>query len=86
MDTKEAPKASNPYARPTPGKCFKCNQGHCSCNCPLRRAIHLADKDDENDNEVCCEPDGDGEYEEDYKDDDEGHSYVVRKLMLTSKQ
>ena len=44
VDTKEAPKAANLYARPTLGKCFKCNQpGHRSSDYPLRRAIHLAE-------------------------------------------
>ena len=73
VDTKEAPKATNPYARPTPGKRFKCNQpGHRSSGCPFRRAIHLVEKGDEDENEVCCEPDGYGEEKEDYEDDDEG--------------
>ena len=51
METKEAPKVANPYARPTPGKCFKCNQpGHRSSYYPFRRAIHLAERDADNEN------------------------------------
>ena len=73
VDTKEALKAANPYARPTPGKCFKCNQpGHRSSDYPRRKAVHLVERDKENENEVCCEPDGYGEEEEDYEDDVEG--------------
>ena len=65
-DTKEAPKAANPYARTTPAKCFKCNQpGHRSSDCPLKRAVHLAERDKEYENEVCCEIDGDGKDDED---------------------
>ena len=33
--------------------------------------MHLAEKDDKDENEVCCEPDGYGKEEEDYEDDDE---------------
>ena len=86
-EAKEAPKPANPYAWSTPIKCFKCNQiGHCSSDCPLRKAVHLAEKGEEGDDEVCCEPDGYGEEDEVYEeDDDEGHNYVVRKLLLTPK-
>ena len=73
VDTKEDPKVANPYARLALGKCFKCNQlGHRSSNCPLRKAVHLTERDNEDENEVCCDPDGYGEKEEDYEDEDEG--------------
>ena len=66
-EVKEAPKPANPYARPAPIKCFKCNQmAHRSSDCPLRKAIHLAEKEDGDDSEVCCEPDG-------YRDDEKAH-------------
>ena len=86
VETKEAPKAANPYARPAPVKCFKCNQPiHCSSDYPLRRAVHLAERAAKEENEVCCEPDGDGEDEdeENYEEDDDGQNYVVRKLTNT---
>ena len=40
----------------------------------------MAERDEEYEDEVCCEPDGDGdgEGEEDYAENDEGHNYVVR--------
>ena len=85
--TKEALKAANLYAWPTLGKCFKCNQlGHRSSYYSLRRAAYLAERDEEHEDEVCCEPDGDEEDEEDYDEDDDGRNYMVRKLMLISKQ
>ena len=87
VETKEVPKATNPYARLAPVKYFKCNQpSHRSSDCPLRRVVHLAKWEEEDDNEVCCEPDGYGEDKEDNEEDDHGHNYVVRKLMLTLKQ
>ena len=84
---KEAPKPANPYARLTLIKCFKLNQmGHCSSDCPLRKVVHLAEREYGDDNEVCSEPDGYGDDDEVYEeDDDEGHNYVVRKLMLMPK-
>lgn len=40
LDQKEILKTSNPYARPTTGKCFRCRQtGHRSNECPNRRAL-----------------------------------------------
>ena len=87
IEAKEAPKPANPYARLAPIKCFKCNQmGHRSSDCPLRKAINLVEREEGHDNEVCCEPDGYRDEDEVYKeDDDEGHNYVVRKIMLTPK-
>ena len=36
---------------------------------------------------MCHEPDGYGDEDEVYEEeDDEGHNYAVRKLMLTPKQ
>ena len=44
-EVKEALKPANPYARPAPIKCFKCNQtGHRSSDYPLRKAIHLVER------------------------------------------
>ena len=43
---KEVQKNPNPYARPFPAKCFKCNQpGHRSSDCPLRKGIHMVECD-----------------------------------------
>ena len=33
-----------------------------------------------------CELDGEEEYEEDNEDEEEGHNYLVRRLMLAPKQ
>ena len=88
VESKETPKPANHYDQSEPMKCFKCNQsGHRSSNCPLRKVVHLAEREEEDVNEVCCEPDGHGDDEEVYEeDDDEGQNYVVRKLILTPKQ
>ena len=62
-----------PYTQPASAKCFKCNQpGNQSSDCPFRKAVHLVEREELEDNKVCCEPDEDGEEAEDYKDDDEG--------------
>ena len=88
VEAEEAPKPANPYAWPSLVKCFKCNQiGHCSSDCLLRKPVHLAEREDGDDNEVYYEPDGYRDDEEVYEEDDEeGQNYVVRKLMLTPKQ
>ena len=68
VDNKETLKATNPYAPPTLVKCFKCNlPEHRSSDCPLRIAVHLVERKEE---EVICEPDGDGEEEENYEEGD----------------
>ena len=87
IKAKEAPKPANPYARPALIKCFKCNQmGHRSSDCPLRKVVHLAEREKGDDNEVCYKLGGYGDDDEAYEeDDDEGHNYVVRKLILAPK-
>ena len=84
---KEAPKPANSYARPASIKYFKCNQmGHRSSDRSLRKVVHLAEREEGDDNEVCCEHNGYRDDDEFYKKaDDEGHNYVVRNLMLTLK-
>ena len=85
VETKETPKTTNQYTWLARIKCFKCNQpGHRSSDCPLRKAVHLVEREEEKEDEVYCELDGDEK--EDSEDDIEGRSYVVRKLMLTHKQ
>ena len=46
----------------------------------------MVEKEEEEENEVLCEPDGPEEDAKGNEDDFEGQSYVVRKLMLTHKQ
>ena len=73
-EVKKAPKPTDPYTRPTPIKCFKCNQmGHRSNDCSLRKAVHLAEREEEGNDEVYYEPDGYREEDEVYEEhDDEG--------------
>ena len=50
--------------------------GHYSSDCQLRKAVHLAEREEEVDDEVFCEPDGHGEEDNAYEeDDDEGRNY-----------
>ena len=52
---------------------ISCNQlGYQSIDCPLRKVVHLVERQEEEDNEIRCESDGDKEEEEDYEDDDGG--------------
>ena len=61
--------------------------GHRSSNCPLRKVVHLAEREEGDDNEICYEHDGYGDDDEVYEEDeDEGHNYVMRKLMLMPKK
>jgi hypothetical protein len=51
------PASNNPYAKPRPKKCFRCNQpGHRSNQCPKRQTINLietrGDTEDEEDHET----------------------------------
>ena len=84
MEPKETPRQSNPYAKPILGKCYRCNQlGHRSSECPNRRTINIVEREEEE--EVCCEPNGEDEYYEEVDDGIEP-SYVIRRMMLAPKQ
>ncbi|GKB98265.1 reverse transcriptase [Tanacetum coccineum] len=85
IENKESQKASNPYTKPTSGKCFRCNQPrHRSNECPNRRSIHMVDKDEVED--MLCQPDGD-EYDDELEYEAEYQPInVIRKLMLAPKQ
>lgn len=40
--------AQNPYARPPPSKCYKCNKlEHKSSDCPQRKMANVAEPNDE---------------------------------------
>ena len=80
VDNNETPKTTNPYARPTVVKCFKCNlPGYGYSDCALRKAVHLVEREEE---EVICEP----EEEKDYEEGDEKRNYMVRILMVIPTQ
>ncbi|XP_022138328.1 uncharacterized protein LOC111009540 isoform X2 [Momordica charantia] len=73
-------RGTNPYIRPTLGKCFRCGQvDHLSNECPQRRALALVDQDD------LLETDIDLPTEDDptYVEPDEGDllSCVVQKVL-----
>uniref|UniRef100_A0A5B7BER3 RNA-directed DNA polymerase n=1 Tax=Davidia involucrata TaxID=16924 RepID=A0A5B7BER3_DAVIN len=85
-------KSTNPYARPIPGKCFRCQQpGHRSNECPNRRQVNMVGVTEDN------SPDFENEEEAEYQDEyggaeitegDEGEhvSCVVQRLLLVPKQ
>ncbi|KAF2294667.1 hypothetical protein GH714_014694 [Hevea brasiliensis] len=78
-----APKTSNPYAKPAAIKCHRCNEvGHHSNEYPKRKSINIVEREPEDEEEEFCGPDGD-DVEEEYEQE-EG-VYVVRKLMLSPK-
>ncbi|KAI0529651.1 hypothetical protein KFK09_002205 [Dendrobium nobile] len=74
---------TNPYAKPSSLKCFRCFQpGHKSNECPQRQQLQLMENEDgegsNNPNE------GDSPYVEDVDGDDGNHIiYVVEKLLIT---
>ena len=75
-------KNNNPYAKPSPSKCFRCNEPrHQSKECPKRKSVNVVEMEEETcDHEVLCGPD-----DEDNGNDFEHEVYtcVVRKLMLS---
>ncbi|KAG8635970.1 hypothetical protein MANES_16G085001v8 [Manihot esculenta] len=77
---KEAKKVDNPCARPYIGKYFWCNQqGHKSNECPTRKTVNILEREEEEE-EMNCESDGFDEGEE--YELDEGHIYVVWRMMV----
>ncbi|PKI65988.1 hypothetical protein CRG98_013573 [Punica granatum] len=81
VDLKEQVKTTNPHAKPTSGKCFKCNQpGHQSSDYPRRKAINIVEREKE-DEEIYCGPNGD---EEEYKEetDNDGKNYVETRKKV----
>lgn len=78
----------NPYAKPTLGKCFKCNQvGHKSSDCSLRKMANMTDEikkeEEENDPETFAKLNK----EKIMVARDEGDyiNYVVQKVLLSPK-
>ena len=88
------PPHNNPYARPGPKKCFRCNQpGHRSNQCPRRQTVNLVETET-------------GEEVEDYEDEETGNddpgyeatevfadeavllsrSLVIQRVLLVSGQ
>ncbi|XP_048134036.1 uncharacterized protein LOC115730707 [Rhodamnia argentea] len=75
-----APNVQNPYAKPQPIGCYKCNElGHRSSDCPRRRMANIVEHEEE-------------EYEEDWVDEEEVEdevgeqvNCVVRRLLLAPR-
>ncbi|KAF2298868.1 hypothetical protein GH714_028435 [Hevea brasiliensis] len=65
-----APKASNPYTKPSAIKCYRCNEiWHHSNECPKRKSVNIVEKEPEDEEEEFCGPDGD-DVEEEYKQEE----------------
>ncbi|XP_028083283.1 uncharacterized protein LOC114284540 [Camellia sinensis] len=85
--SREASRNTNPYAKPTTDKCYRCGTpGHRSNVCPERRTANLVEEEDEiGDN-------GDAEYEGDQyegakltREEGERVNYVVQRVLFTPK-
>jgi hypothetical protein len=81
------PPSNNPYARPSPEKCFKCNQsGHRSYQCPRRQMVNLIEAETgegegEEDGEEGVVRDDQPDCEEELADADKGLS-LSRSLVI----
>ncbi|KAI0507351.1 hypothetical protein KFK09_013473 [Dendrobium nobile] len=78
--------ASNPYAKPSNLKCFRCFQpGHKSNECPQRQQLQIAEFDEESESEEAAV--GDAEEAVDVQAD-EGEPFigVMGKLLLAPRQ
>ncbi|KAF2290242.1 hypothetical protein GH714_005140 [Hevea brasiliensis] len=59
-----APKASNPYAKPIATKCYSCNEiRHHSNECP-KKSVNIVEREPEDEEEEFCAPDEDDVKEE----------------------
>ncbi|KAF2301410.1 hypothetical protein GH714_023869 [Hevea brasiliensis] len=55
-----ASKASNPYAKPTAIKCYRCNKiGHHCNECPKRKLVNIVEREPKDEEEEFCGPNGD---------------------------
>ncbi|CAL5438483.1 unnamed protein product [Camellia sinensis] len=85
--SREAPRNTNPYAKPTTDKCYRCGTlGHHSNVCPERRTANLVEEEDE------IGDDGDAKYEGDQyegaklaREEGERVNYVVQRVLFTPK-
>ncbi|PKU77966.1 uncharacterized protein LOC114579829 [Dendrobium catenatum] len=77
---------SNPYARPSPLKCFRCFQpGHKSNECPQRKQVQLAEFEEGTDSEGTA-VEITGQVEDVRADEGEPFVGVMGKLLLAPRQ
>ncbi|KAK9132639.1 hypothetical protein Scep_012167 [Stephania cephalantha] len=56
--------------------------GHKSSDYPPRKAIHMVEREEEDDN-IACAVDGDGDEDEYEYNENDGQNYVVRRMMFS---
>lgn len=77
----------NPYTKPFPPKCFKCQQpGHCSNECPLRLQVGLLGGNDPNGDYYSECRDAFAEAELVPSDDGDPVVCILQKLLFAPKQ
>ncbi|XP_038981156.1 uncharacterized protein LOC120110405 [Phoenix dactylifera] len=85
--SKEPPKNSNPYARATSVKCYRCGKpGHRSNECPARKPVNLIEPEEESEEEEEQLVYDNGVYEVGEETQGERINLVLQRVLCSAKQ